>query len=70
MIQTVKTLGEQALLFLDHLCVQKNPEGIGLLHSVGIHACYGPRNKTETWQPVDAGHVGACLESIAKAKWE
>jgi hypothetical protein len=66
----VKKPAEQALLFMDHLRVQKNPEGIGLLHNVGIHACYGSRNKTETWQPIDAGHLGACLKSIAKNKWE
>ena len=68
--QTVKKPAEQALLFMDHLRVQKNPEGIGLLHNVGVHACYGPRNKTETRQPIDAGHLGACLKSTAKNKWE
>ena len=33
-------------------------------------AIYGPAGKTETWQPVDAGHVGALVKALARGIFE
>ena len=33
-------------------------------------AAYGPKNITECWQPVDAGHIGAMLKQLARSKFD
>ena len=58
------------VLFQDHLKSQKMPEYISKLQLCKAYACYGPRGRTECWQPIDAGHLGACLKSIAKEEWQ
>ena len=32
--------------------------------------CFGPPNKTEGWQPIDCGHWGAILKTLAKGAFE
>jgi len=31
---------------------------------------YGPKNKTESWQPIDAGHIGAIYKSLIRCEQE
>ena len=64
------TLGAHALLLMDHCRFQKSAEFINKLHYCGIEALYGPKGKTELWQPIDAGHVGACLKQLCKHEWD
>ena len=40
------------------------------IHDMGGTAAYGHKNKTEGWQPIYYGHVGACLKTIAKGCWD
>jgi hypothetical protein len=35
-----------------------------------VQAVYGPAGKTETWQPVDAGHIGALVKALARNVFE
>ena len=63
-------LGKTAVLFQDHLKCQKSAGYINKLHSFNCESLYGPANKTEMWQPIDAGHVGACIKSIATNEWD
>ena len=37
---------------------------------VVVLSAYGPRNQTEYWQPIDAGHVGAVLKQLARVEFE
>ena len=37
---------------------------------MGGTCAYGPPNKTQHWQPIDAGHVGAVLKQIARGFFE
>ena len=46
--------------------VQKNRMFITALHDWQGSAAYGPPNQTETWQPIDAGHLGATLKELAR----
>ena len=36
------------------------------IQDIGGQVGYGPPGKTEAWQPIDAGHVGAVVKSLAK----
>ena len=38
--------------------------------ALGGQCVYGPRNKTEGWQPIDAGHLGAMVKALGKANFE
>ena len=35
-----------------------------------VQAVYGPAGKTETWQPVDAGRIGALVKALARNVFE
>ncbi len=59
----------KALLLQDHLGCQKSRTYIERLHASNVECVYGPKNMTEVWQPVDAGHIGASIKQIAKDKW-
>ena len=37
--------------------------------ALGAEALFGPPGKTEAWQPIDAGHLGAMIKEIAKEKF-
>lgn len=42
------------------------------IQAIGGEAVYGPPNETESWQPIDAGHLGAVIKCLAKTfmeKW-
>jgi hypothetical protein len=36
------------------------------IQKLGGETGYGPKNITEAWQPIDAGHIGAMLKAFAK----
>jgi hypothetical protein len=36
------------------------------LQKINIENAYGPPGKTEAWQPLDAGHLGAAIKTLAK----
>ena len=36
----------------------------------GGSTVYGPRNRTEGWQPIDCGHLGAVLKQLAIGHFE
>ena len=36
------------------------------VQKMGGQCLYGPKGITEAWQPVDAGHLGATIKSLAK----
>ncbi len=42
------------VLMLTLICVQ----------ALGGICIFGPKNKTEGWQPIDAGHLGAILKEL------
>ena len=58
------------LLFMDHLAAQKREDVVAGIHELGGVAAYGPKGKTEAWQPVDYGHIGACLKELARRFWD
>ena len=61
--------GTDLLVLMDNLRIQKNGEYIRKLQSLGAEALFGPPGKTEAWQPIDAGHLGAMIKDIAKEKF-
>ena len=61
---------ERFLLFADNLGQQKTPEFVAAVDAAGADCIYGPPNKTEGWQPIDTGHMGANLKGIAKDRFE
>ena len=67
-----KALGEDEpfLLFQDHLGCQKKAGYVNAVQALGGQCLYGPRNKTEGWQPIDAGHLGAMVKALGKANFE
>jgi hypothetical protein len=60
----------QVLLLQDSLKAQRTGEYVRFLQSRGVESAYGPRNQTEYWQPIDAGHVGAVLKQLGRAEFE
>jgi len=60
----------QVLLLQDSLKAQRTGEYVRFLQSRGVESAYGPRNQTEYWQPIDAGHVGAVLKQLGRAELE
>jgi hypothetical protein len=58
------------LLFQDSLKAQRRGEFIRLLQKHGVEMAFGPRNQTEYWQPIDAGHVGAVLKQLGRIEFE
>ena len=54
----------------DSLKAQRTGEYVRPLQSAGVESAYGPRNQTEYWQPIDAGHIGAVLKQLARAEFE
>ena len=61
---------KEFLLLQDNLGCQRGAEYIRTLHSLGGVSAFGPANKTEGWQPIDAGHIGATLKNLAKVEFE
>ena len=51
---------------MDNLSTQKKNGFIGKIHAANGSAVFGPPNKTEGWQPIDAGHLGATLKELAR----
>ena len=49
-----------------HKYISPPPEGCSLAPALA-QAVYGPAGKTEMWQPVDAGHVGAIIKALARS---
>ena len=43
----------------DHLDSQKWRGYAERLHELNTEGCFGPAGKTEHWQPLDRGHIGA-----------
>ncbi len=62
--------GKSFLMLQDHLSCQKSGGYVRALQASGGQLAFGPRNKTEAWQPIDAGHLGAVLKAIAKQHFE
>jgi hypothetical protein len=60
----------QVLLLQDSLKAQRTGEYVRFLQSRGVESAYGPRNQTEYWQPIDAGHIGAVLKQLGRAELE
>ena len=58
------------LLFQDHLGCQKKHDYVNAVERIGGQCVYGPRNKTQVWQPIDAGHLGAILKATGKENFE
>ena len=53
-------------LFADNLGAQKSKAFVGAVQKLNGEICFGPPQKTEGWQPIDTGHVGA--PSLTKYK--
>ena len=60
----------QVLLLQDSLKAQRTGEYIRTLQESGIESAFGPKNQTEYWQPIDAGHIGAVLKQLARTEFE
>ena len=58
------------LLYMDNLGAQKKLTYIRPLQKIGGEGCFGPENVTEGWQPIDAGHIGAVIKTLAKGCFE
>ncbi len=61
---------DEWILFMDHLKCQKSLRLARAIYQLGGCAAFGPRNMTETWQPIDAGHLGAAFKEACKSQWE
>ena len=61
---------EDFLLFMDNLASQKKLTYIRPLQKLGGEGCFGPEGATEGWQPIDAGHIGAVIKTLAKGYFE
>lgn len=62
--------GQAFLLFCDSLKGQRRRSVIDRLHAMRGAACFGPPNKTDCWQPIDRGHIGAVLKMKIRALQE
>ena len=62
--------GEEYILFADNLAAQKSPQFVGAVKTTGGKTVFGPPGKTEGWQPIDCGHLGAQLKQLGKDKFE
>ena len=60
----------QALLLQDNLKAQRTGKYVRLLQANGVQMAFGPRNQTEYWQPIDAGHIGGVLKQLARSEFE
>ena len=58
------------LLLQDSMKAQRSGEYVRLLRNHGVEMAFGPRNQTEYWQPIDAGHVGAVLKQLGRVEFE
>ena len=58
------------LVFADNLHTQKKANFVRKMQELGGEMCFGPPNKTEGWQPIDCGHLGAVLKTLAKGAFE
>ena len=59
------------LLFQDNLGVQKQLMNyVRPIQKLKGECVYGPPNKTEAWQPIDAGHLAAVLKALAKQAFD
>ncbi len=55
------------LLLMDNIYHQRTKKYVDEVKALGGECAYGPENKTEGWQPIDAGHVASCVKELAKA---
>ena len=62
--------GRKFLMFQDNFKPQRRGEYVRALQEAGGQCAYGPANQTEIWQPIDAGHLGATIKSLAKIHFE
>jgi hypothetical protein len=57
------------VMAVDGLTCQRKRNYMQLFAASGGHLIVGPPNRTEVWQPVDAGHVGAVLKMLFRQQW-
>ena len=62
--------GKDFLMLMDNLAAQRGAQFVKDIHALGGSCAYGPPGKTEGWQPIDAGHIGAQLKCLAKVHFE
>ena len=62
--------GEEWLLFLDNLDSQKSKPFVDKIAETNGKCVYGPSQRSEGWQPIHVGHIGATLKSLGKDKFE
>ena len=62
--------GQEFILFMDNLDSQKSVEFTSEMKKIAGDFAYGPPNRTEAWQPIDCGHIGATLKALGKQKFE
>ena len=60
----------KVLLLQDHLGAQKKGRYVQKLNAISVESVYGPKNKTERWQPIGAGHIGAVFKQLCKVEWD
>ena len=58
------------IYYMDSLGAQKTKDFIESIHLRKGAAVFGPKRKTENWQPVDVGGIGSALKSMARMKME
>ena len=58
----------ERLLFMGNLDSQRRRAYIDMLLAWKTVPVFGPERRTESWQPVDRGHIGATLQSLARMK--
>ena len=60
----------QWLLLADNLASQKTKKFVEKIQALRGQVAYGPPNRTEAWQPIDCGHLGAMLKALGKDRFE
>ena len=58
------------LIVMDNLATQKKKWFVRKIQALRGEIGYGPPNKTQHWQPIDAGHLGAVLKEVARGFFE
>ena len=62
--------GHKWVLYCDNLYAQRTNTFVGTVKSLNGQIIYGPRNKTDCWQPIDVGSIGQLIKNMLRMKQE
>ena len=61
---------EPHIVFADNLAAQKMRGFVEKIKEANGTLVFGPPQRTEGWQPIDCGHIGATLKTMGIEKFE